>query len=72
MHPDASRLLAAEASLRSEADAMLAASGIGAILAGQGRTWAQARHGDIDDFVARMAALVLGTDTAPDPADTPG
>jgi hypothetical protein len=45
---------------------------IGAILAGQGRTWAQARHGDIDDFVARMAALVLGTDTAPDPADTPG
>ncbi|MGD0110795.1 MAG: hypothetical protein ABSD48_02920 [Armatimonadota bacterium] len=38
MHPDASRLLAAEASLRSEADAMLAASGIGAILAGAGYT----------------------------------
>ena len=38
MHLDASRLFAAEASLRAEADAMLAASGIGAILAGAGYT----------------------------------
>jgi hypothetical protein len=38
MHPDASRLFAGEASLRAEADAMLAASGIGAILAGAGYT----------------------------------
>ena len=33
---------------------------IGAVLARQGRAYAQTRHGDIDDFVARMAALVLG------------
>ena len=33
---------------------------LGAVLAGQGRAYAQTRHGDIDDFVARMAALVLG------------
>jgi hypothetical protein len=38
MHPDASRLFAAEASLRAEADAMLATSGIDAILAGAGYT----------------------------------
>ena len=36
MHPDASRLFAAEASLRTEADAMLTASGIGTILTGAG------------------------------------
>ena len=36
MHPDASRLFAAEASLRAKADAMLAASGLGAILADAG------------------------------------
>jgi hypothetical protein len=32
---------------------------IGAVLAEQGRAYAQAKHGDIDAFVARMAALVL-------------
>ncbi len=36
MHPDTPRLFAAEASLRAEADALLAASGLGAILAGAG------------------------------------
>jgi len=36
MHSDAPRLFAAETSLRAEADAMLAASGIGVILADAG------------------------------------
>ncbi|HXZ82357.1 MAG TPA: hypothetical protein VED84_01245 [Acidimicrobiales bacterium] len=33
---------------------------IGARLAAQGRAYAQEKHGDIDAFVARMTALVLG------------
>jgi glycosyltransferase involved in cell wall biosynthesis len=47
---------------------VLVHSPIGAKLAQQGRSYALAKHGDIDDFVARTATLVLGGDRARTPA----
>ena len=41
---------------------VLVHSPIGAKLAQQGRSYALAKHGDIDDFVAPTATLVLGGD----------
>ncbi len=46
---------------------VLVHSPIGAKLAEQGRNYALAKHGDIDDFVARTAMLVLGGDRAVTP-----